>query len=217
MRLRTGRTCRGWVRNRRPFVRWDGATVVILASGPSLETWQRDYVRQRQRAGACRVIGINTTAVEYGPVDAVYAYDRGWWQRYEEKTDPQAERITGDPWAAKIYGLTHVSVKPGSNLSHKAGVICSGLNSGHQAISVAYQKGAARIILLGYDMQHTGGQTHWHGDHPRGLTNAEGIAGWVKRFEPLARDLRDAGVDVINCTTETALKCFKRESLHDAL
>lgn len=116
-----------------------------------------------------------------------------------------------------MYGLTLVKVQPGNGLSDTPGRIYSGLNSGHQAISVAYQKGATKIILLGYDMQHTGGKTHWHGDHPRGLTNAEGIEVWRRHFTPLARALELKGVTVVNCSAETALTCFKRERLENAL
>ena len=108
-------------------------------------------------------------------------------------------------------------MRPGNRLGTKPGQLYSGLNSGHQAIQYAYQAGAARILLLGYDMQHTGGRRHWHGDHPAGLTNAEGINQWVKHFTPLARDLDYFGVEVINCTTETALTCFKRGEISDYL
>lgn len=108
-------------------------------------------------------------------------------------------------------------VRPGQGLCTKSGHLHAGQNSGYQAIQYAYQKGAARILLLGYDMQHTGGRSHWHGDHPQGLTNAEGINQWVKHFGPLAKDLELHGVDVVNCTTETALQCFKRGVISDYL
>lgn len=62
-------------------------------------------------------------------------------------------------------------------------------------------------------MQHTGGKRHWFGDHPKSLTNAEGIEGWVKHFGPLAADLEAEGVEVLNATPTTALDCFKKVSL----
>lgn len=192
-------------------------TVVCLASGPSLTAEQCEYVRQRREQGACRVIAINST-VERAPwCDTLYAFDRAWWQKYHAQTPDGCEKVTGDEWAAEQYGLKRVHVRPGADLSTKPGHLFSGLNSGHQAIQYAFQIGATRIILLGYDMQHTGGQRHWHGDHPKGLTNAEGIQGWVKYFTPLARGLEFEGVEVVNCTTETALQCFKRGELRDYL
>jgi len=95
--------------------------------------------------------------------------------------------------------------------------IHSGLNSGYQAIGLAYALGADRIILIGYDMQHTGGARHWHGDHPDGLKNAQGVEKWVKHFESLAVDLEGEGIEVVNCTIETALTCFQRADLRDVL
>lgn len=91
------------------------------------------------------------------------------------------------------------------------------MNSGHQAIQYAYHKGAARILLIGYDMQHTGGKRHWHADHGGGLSNAEGISGWVRCFTPLAKELALMGVQVVNCSETTALQCFERGALSDHL
>lgn len=200
-----------------PFSRWPGETVVIFASGPSLTVEQCKYVRQRHAAGLCRAIAINTTFKRAPWVDTIYGFDRAWWKRYHEETPRTAEKVTGDRWAAETFGLSCVDVKPGFSLGTTPGRLFSGRNSGHQAIQYAYQTGAARILLLGYDMQHTGGLRHWHGDHPKGLTNAEGIGSWVKGFEPLAKALEHHGVDVVNCTTETALTCFKRGAISDYL
>lgn len=97
------------------------------------------------------------------------------------------------------------------------GFIHAGLNSGYQAIGLAYELGAAKIILIGFDMQHTGGKTHWFGDHPKGLTNAHGIKNWIPGFTALAKGLEFQGIEVINCSIETALTCFKRAKLEDSI
>lgn len=102
-------------------------------------------------------------------------------------------------------------------LSRDESTISTGLNSGYQAICLAYYFGAERIVLLGYDMQHTGGRRHWHGNHPCGLGNASNTQSWVEQMGYLASDLRCEGVQVVNATTQTALKCFPRVALEDAL
>lgn len=91
------------------------------------------------------------------------------------------------------------------------------MNSGYQAINLAYHFGVSRILLIGYDMQRTGGKAHWHGDHVSGLTNAEGLSKWATRFPALAQDLEREGVEVINCSQETALTCFPRARLEDVV
>ena len=64
-----------------------------------------------------------------------------------------------------------------------------GQNSGYQAVGLAYHLKADRIILIGFDMQRTGGKSHWHGDHPRGLNNADAVHKWPRHFPALAADL----------------------------
>ena len=77
--------------------------------------------------------------------------------------------------------------------------------------------GATKIILLGYDMQ-TSEQSHWFGEHPEGpMRVASHYADWVTKFNALASDLEQRGIEVINATRETALKCFKRTTIEQAL
>lgn len=88
-------------------------------------------------------------------------------------------------------------------------------NSGAGAISLAVKAGASRVILLGYDCQKTGGMVHHHGDHPAGLGNAGSMPKWPEQFKRLAASLE--GVEVINCSRETALTAFPRGELESAL
>ncbi len=88
-------------------------------------------------------------------------------------------------------------------------------NSGAGCIAVAHLMGARRMLLLGYDCQRTDGKAHWHGDHPRGLGNAGSLHKWPKQYEDLARKV--SGSTVINCSRATALQCFPRQPLEQAL
>lgn len=89
-------------------------------------------------------------------------------------------------------------------------------NSGAQAINLAYLYGATQIILLGYNMQPVAGQRHFFGDHPETLHNGNYFE-YAKRFTRLADDLRDEGVDVINCTKDSALTQFRFAELDDVI
>jgi len=62
-----------------------------------------------------------------------------------------------------------------------------------------------------------GAKSHWHGDHPQGLKQSSPYDRWVPRFAPLAADLKAQGVEVINCTPNTALPYFKKAKLEDVL
>lgn len=88
-------------------------------------------------------------------------------------------------------------------------------NSGAGAVELAIQLGAQNIILLGYDMQHTGGKKHWHGDHPKPLYNAGKVANWPAEFEKIKK--ANPGINIINCSRQSALSIFPRMSLEEAL
>jgi len=133
--------------------------------------------------------------------DILYAMDRNWWDNYFIKGGKEFAGLKLTPVSgvkcAKRVSFTHYQ------------------NSGVGAISLAAHYGAGRIILLGYDCQKTGGKSHWHGNHPPGLGNAGSIGTWPNQFNKLKKDL--SGIEIINCTRETALTMFEREELNTAL
>lgn len=95
--------------------------------------------------------------------------------------------------------------------------IHTGGNSGFQAINLAALWGVRRIVLLGYDVKATDGRRHFHVDHPEHLGNPLTFGRWAERFNVAARDLRGMGIQVVNCSEQTALTCFEKMSLADAL
>jgi hypothetical protein len=148
----------------------------------------------------------------------LYACDQDWWRRYHDVIEGfTGERWTQDVQAAKQYNLNHVVGESLAGLGTTPGVIHFGGNSGYQAMNLAWQFGAARIVLIGYDMQRTGGKTHWFGDHPKGLNNIPILDELPARFRSLAADLRNQGCEVLNCTRETALDCFDRVTVDEAV
>jgi hypothetical protein len=93
-------------------------------------------------------------------------------------------------------------------------------NSGHQAIEVAVLLGAKRIILLGYDLQRlANGRAHWFGSHPSPLANTSPntYAAFRKQFESLVEPARARGIQILNASTHSALNCFPKVSLAEAL
>lgn len=96
--------------------------------------------------------------------------------------------------------------------------IATGQNSGYQAIGLAHLWGASRILLLGYDFGFSGAKRHWHGDHPNSMGNCGGnFASWAQTMAYLATDLKAVGVEVVNCSRATSLKCFKRSTINKEL
>ena len=90
----------------------------------------------------------------------------------------------------------------------------TGRNSGYAAINLAVHLGAARILLLGYDM----------GVGPKGESHFDGFkqasppyAQFRDKFQALVKPLAELGVEVMNCSRQTALTTFPRLELAQAL
>jgi hypothetical protein len=116
-----------------------------------------------------------------------------------------------------MYGIRRIAGENKPGLSLNPALIHTGGNSGYQALNLVYHFGVSRVLLIGYDMQKTGNRSHWHGDHPAGLHRSSPYSEWVRRFKRLAADLKQAGVEVINCSEHTALPYFPRARLEDVL
>lgn len=199
--------------------------VVVAASGPSFSAEQAATIEAAQAAGRVRVLAVGYTGATRLPsCDAVYAADGIFWRNYFDDVRarcPAAQLWTQDQPSAKNYGLRRVEIERGIGLCKRLDRINNGGNSGYSAIGLAYLFGARRIVLVGFDMQRTGGRTHHFGEHiGRGplagkMHNSPDAAyrSWAPRFAPLAADLTAAGVTVVNCTAETALHCFPRAEL----
>lgn len=174
-----------------------------IASGPSLTQDDVELVKAwRERSSGRYVIVVNTTFRIATWADELYAMDRAWWKAHADEV------------AATFPGRRSTSLKGiaiAKHVSHDRGK-----NSGYGALVLAIKRGAKRVILLGYDAQKTDGKTHWHGDHPKGLGNAGSIHRWVTDFERASRNYA-CRARILNASRQTALKCFERVSLEDAL
>lgn len=98
------------------------------------------------------------------------------------------------------------------------GEIGWGGNGGFQAINLALQFGARRIVLLGFDM-HLRDGAHWHGRHPAGLNNPSqaGVDKWRERLDAQRAFLDTIGVEVVIGTPNSALQNYPKLPYHEAL
>jgi hypothetical protein len=188
---------------------WEGGTAVLIGGGPSLNQDQLDLVGEAKRAGKVHVIAINN-AYQVAPwADVLYASDGQWWRwHYEESCGFGGLRVTRSRRAKLDHpDLIWIEGEPhGNGLSKRQDSIANGELSGFQAINLAVNYGAKKILLLGFDMRTVGNQAHWHGDHPNGQRTF-----WPNRipqFRNLVPDLQERGAEVVNCTPGSALDAF---------
>jgi hypothetical protein len=189
---------------------WPGATVVCLAGGPSLT--QEDVDACRDRA---RVIAVKD-AIRLAPwADALYACDARWWKQYGQTlTFAWERRFALEPKASDWAQVLRNTGELG--LERQPDGLRTGKNSGYQAINLAVHFGARRIVLLGYDMQPDRNQHHWFGKHPYSQIPPPYDV-FLRCFPSIVEPLQALGVQVVNATRRTALTCFPRVTLEDAL
>jgi len=176
-------------------------TICCIASGPSLVAEDCALI---ERSGL-KTIAINNSWQMARFADYIYAGDKSWWHVNADKIDIPAKRISCDASASKRFNTaTHLP--------------SGGYNSGMMAIRYAmFRLEARRVILLGYDCSVANG-IHWHGPHEK-LKNPDAtrVAKWVKQFEKVSEEAKALGVQVINCSRDTALTCFERKPLAEVL
>lgn len=192
---------------------FQGETIVCLGSGPSLTREDVECCR-----GRARVIAIKHT-LELAPwADVCYACGSDasqWWQRNAAALkDYPGLRYTldpaGAPWAQVLRntGFSGLETSPDG--------LKTGKNSGYQSIGLAVHLGAKRILLLGFDMKpdakdrdHFFG-AHWHKARPPFMAFRE-------LFGTLVAPLKALGIAIVNCSRDTALTCFDRMTIQEAL
>lgn len=196
---------------------WPNATIVCLASGPSLTQDDCDYVR-----GKARVIAIND-AVRLAPwADVLYSSDARWWAEYRGtfgglKYGIEQGRGFGRPASVRHPDLKVLRLGGHSGLELAPDGLRSGKNSGAAAINLAMHLGASRIILLGYAMSLVNGRRHFFDESSAPPRQHSSYSMFCQMFERMVTPLESAGVEVINCTEPTALTCFRRAALRDVL
>jgi hypothetical protein len=140
----------------------------------------------------------------------LYACDHKWWKKHFNPAWALTglELWTQDVKAHREFGTNWVLGRgqPGLGLD----CVHFGGNSGYQAINLAFLWGAKRIVLLGFDCKRVEGKDHWFGQHPKGLTQLQPYEIWINHFNKLAVDLQSHGVEVVNCSLDSALECFPK-------
>ena len=137
-----------------------------MATGPSMTQEDADFCR-----GKAKVIAVNNSYALAPWADAMWATDAKWWNWHQgvpSFTSPKwsLEHSAWNNFRAKYPDVQRLRNTGHLGLEHDPSGIRNGRNSGFAAINLAVHYGAAKIVLLGYDMQAHSGKSHFFGDHP---------------------------------------------------
>lgn len=175
-------------------------TIVCIASGPSLTAEDCALV---ERSGH-PTVAVNDSWRLARFARWLFAGDIAWWRANINDVDIPAERWACMAQAASTFGINHFPAK-------------EGWHSGQMALLFALAQKPRRVLLLGYDCSLAHG-VHWHGPHKR-TTNPDQkkVRRWLGQYARAAREARQAGVEVLNCSRRTELDWFPRVPLEEAL
>jgi hypothetical protein len=194
---------------------WRGEAAAVVASGASAKKAGVHLLR-----GRLRVIAIKETH-ELAPwADAVYGCDAAFWRNrrglpefsglkisFDKTSFPEVKKIEIEDTRSEIF------------LFDEPGKIGSGGNSGFQAVNLAIQFGARKVLMIGIDASSRGG-LHWYGEN-RGFKRSNPMASnferWVRSFAKAAAQPEMRSVEVINASPESAISCFKKDSVEATL
>jgi hypothetical protein len=194
---------------------WRGETVAIIASGPTAKKAGVELLQ-----GRARVLAINESWQLCPWADALYGCDARWWRLRDGVKAFKGLKLSAEPTEyADIKRVIIGDVRGNELLLEQAGHIGAGGNSGFQALNLAVQFGAARILLVGYDMRVDLGE-HWHPRHYPPLSNPhprDNIPRWIKALDGADLLLKEMGIEVINCSSVSALKAYRKATIQEVI
>lgn len=205
------------------FPDWSGQACAIVASGPSAKSAGVDQLR-----GRLKVIALKESAYQLCLwADAAYGCDLGWWKHRKGLRGFSGIKIGWDPRIASYYpDVKTITIRDNGRqkyaddlLFDQTGEIGCGGNSGFQALNLAMQFGVNRILLIGVDVHGRAG-AHWYGrnDWFKGNNpDGDNFLRWKKAFAEAAPVCRARGVDVVNASMISDLRCFRKKTVESSL
>jgi hypothetical protein len=200
--------------------RYEGKTVFVIGGGPSLSRTNLSMIKDRP------VVGCND-AFRLGEwVDWCVFADRRWWDwnhkdvtmwRNREQVVCCVPQLLEDrnvrwPWL-KILRRDEARF----GLSVEQDTLCWNRGCGGTAINVAYLLGAARVVLLGFDMRMVDGKHNWHDNHQKEERPQIYQNSMMPFLKPMSDAMKVTGLQIVNATPGSALNLFSTLSLAEVV
>jgi hypothetical protein len=202
-------------------------TIACVATGPSLTQAQLEVLRARGWPIYCC-----NDAIRWCPDAALlHGCNYGWWQhRWHEVRDLPCEKWTTNRQAADEFGINWIAEVNRRGLSTDPAVLHHGHSSGYQVLGMAHRAGAARVVLLGYDLRFApdydgraraiGSQPrHFFGEYEPALQHWPSVHvrnGVHVELLDLYQSVAEQGlVEVINCSPGSASTAFPVMDVRD--
>lgn len=219
---------------------WIGRSVAIFAGGPSLSAEQIAKVR----GAGLSAIAVNDTYLLAPHAEVCYFADFEWWRWQtdgiarpalglsKEQVRERFASFSGQKCSMRWGGMNiedeavHILRNKhgdawgahGTGLSLDPRFLVTGKNSGFQAINLAILAGAKRLLLFGFDgAADQNGRNHWFGENPRNVQWPTFYEYMRRSFAATEREIKEKGVEVINCNKSSRIDNFRKLTTEEAL
>ncbi|WP_018516477.1 hypothetical protein [Rhizobium leguminosarum] len=191
---------------------WEGETVFVLASGPSVNSLDLSLLTGR------RVIAVKSSWLTYPAADVLFFADGRWWQdpalrpkAFDGLIVSSAKEIS-DPRVKLMH-----KVEPG-DLSEKPDTVALRRTSTTGAINLAVHFGASRIVLLGVDGKVAdGGTRHCHGRPWPWPLKAGCFDDQAAEYRQIAPSAARLGVEIVNGNPDSAIDVWPKRQFSECL
>lgn len=206
---------------------WRSRAIAIVASGPSVK--DSDCLALK---GRLPVIAVKEAFWQQVPfADVVYGCEAAWWNFRAGLPGFTGLKVTWDGAKVHFPGIERIRIAKRSKgdrhdhqfsrdiLFDEPGLIGSGQASGFQALNLAVQFGASRILMLGFDAGG-GKQVHFYGRNAwTGARNPNEVVfeAWVKNFDLAKSTLDCLGVEVVNASPISKISAFRKAGVEETL
>lgn len=186
---------------------------VVIGTGPSLTEDQLEVAHRFKTFGANRAFEFN--------VDVLHGCNYQFWNYYwPEIQDLRCHKWTTRKELEGVYpGLNYIEERWEPGLSTDKSYINAHHGTGPQLVNIAYHYGCETILLIGWDMRHQHNR-HYFGEYPdpmkhttRNLGPNGELTGLIKEMGTICPE--DYGIQIINCTPGSAMKCFPSADIKD--
>lgn len=199
-----------------------GREVFIIGGGPSFNLIDKGLLKNKN------VICINNAYKEFKTCTAIYWCDESWIanhydniMRHDCKLRFTGKHFANNHISKNILGTGNSCVlKRTGDFGYDSNVDnVRGNNSGCHAINLCVNMKARKIVLLGYDMKMQDRKSHFHEGHGLPMSNYIYNDLFIPSIESMAAEIKkkEPNIEIVNCSHDTALRCFKRDKLENII
>lgn len=195
-----------------------GRTVYVIGGGPSFKTVDKKLLNDKL------IVCINNAYKEFENPTALYWADESWVGKHYDHvlSHPCQLRFTARH-SADGYILKDTQATCNSTVLKRTGDFgidmnvdhVKGNNSGAHVINLLANMKVRKIVLLGYDMKLNKGHSHWHEGHGLPMGNYVYDDLFIPSINSMAPILKNLKIEVVNCSADSSLKCFKMDKLEN--